>query len=125
MIFISDDGIINTQGSAELEIDGNEKEVDNPTKEADAEMMEVQQDDKRSDRLKKTSTMTTSEKTLQMAKKRNLEGNPSRINSFSVLPIEEIMNVTSNMGVDLNENDFDTFNLLKDLEKARDDLYHK
>ena len=35
------------------------------------------------------------------------------------------MNVTSNMGVDLNENDFDTFNLLKDLEKARDDLYHK
>jgi hypothetical protein len=60
-----------------------------------------------------------------MAKKGNLEGNPSSFNYFSVLPIEEMVNVTSNMGIDLNENDFDTFNLLKDLEKARDDLYYK
>jgi hypothetical protein len=29
------------------------------------------------------------------------------------------------MGVDMSVNDFDTFNLLKDLEIARDNLYHK
>lgn len=29
------------------------------------------------------------------------------------------------MGVNIDENDFDTFDLLKNLEKARDDLYKK
>jgi hypothetical protein len=31
----------------------------------------------------------------------------------------------SDMGVNIDENDFDTFDLLKNLEKARDDLYKK
>jgi hypothetical protein len=131
-VFIPDDGIINTQGSIEMEVGENEKvtylsalEMESLTKEVEAEKMEVWQDHerRRSDRLKKTTTMTTMEKNLKMAKKGNLEGNPSSFNCFSVLLIEEMVNVTSNMGIDLNENDFDTFNLLKDLEKARDDLY--
>jgi hypothetical protein len=29
------------------------------------------------------------------------------------------------MGIVVEEDDFDTFNLIKDLEKVRDDLYHK
>jgi hypothetical protein len=133
-VFIPDDGIINTQGSIEMEVGENEKvtylsalEMESLTKEVEAEKMEVWQDHerRRSDRLKKTTTMTTMEKNLKMAKKGNLEGNPSSFNCFSVLLIEEMVNVTSNMGIDLNENDFDTFNLLKDLEKARDDLYYK
>lgn len=69
--------------------------------------------------------MTTMEKNQKMARKRNLEGNPPNSNSFSVLSIEEFVLITTDMGVAVDENDFDTFNLLKDLEKARNDLYQK
>lgn len=80
---------------------------------------------RRSDRLKKSTSLTTMEKNQKMAKKRNLEGNPSCSNSFSTLPIEEIAKVSTDMGVVVEESDFDTFDLLKDLEKARGDLYKK
>jgi hypothetical protein len=46
-------------------------------------------------------------------------------NSFSLLPIEEIVTISADMGVIINHDDFDTFNLLKDLEQARDNLYSK
>lgn len=39
------------------------------------------------------------EKNERMAKKRNLEGNNSYSNLFFVLPIEEIINLTNDMGV--------------------------
>lgn len=60
-----------------------------------------------------------------MAEKRNLEGNTSTSNSFATLQVEEIISIIASMGVDMSVNDFDTFNLLKDLEIARDNLYHK
>jgi hypothetical protein len=50
---------------------------------------------------------------------------PSNCNSFSVLPVEEIAHVTSCMGIIVEDDNFATFNLIKDLEKARDDLYQK
>lgn len=84
-----------------------------------------QPNERRSDRLKKTTTLTTMEKNQQMAHKRNLEGNPPNPNSFSVLPIEELVDVASYMGIALDESDFATFNLLKELETARHDLFAK
>jgi hypothetical protein len=42
-----------------------------------------------------------------------------------MLPIEEIVSISVDMGVVINHDDFATFNLLKDLEQARDELYSK
>jgi len=134
-VFITEDNIINTQGSTEMDIDEPVKVADhsiidpnNTASELGREKLEIppEHERRRSDRLKKTATMSTMEKNQKMAQKRNLEGNPStKYNSFSVLPIEELVHVTADMGVALDENDFDMFNLLKDLEKARSDLYQK
>jgi hypothetical protein len=41
------------------------------------------------------------------------------------LPIEELSLVTTDMGISIEENDFDTFDLLKNLEIARNELYQK
>lgn len=60
-----------------------------------------------------------------MARKRNLEGNISQYNSFSALPVEDTVNVFADMGVIVDSNDFDTFDLLRDLEQARNNLYKK
>ena len=65
------------------------------------------------------------EKVEKLAKKRNLEGNLSSSNSFSTLPIEEIVHTASDMGIAVKHDDFATFDLLKTLEMARDDLYVK
>jgi hypothetical protein len=46
-------------------------------------------------------------------------------NSFFSLSSEEIIHTTSDMGIDINHDDFATFDLLKSLEMARDDLYVK
>ena len=75
--------------------------------------------------MKKDTTLTTKEKNERMAKKRNLEANCSSQNMFYVLPIEEIIELTTSMGVDIDKNDFGTFDLLKDLECARYDLFTK
>jgi hypothetical protein len=63
------------------------------------------------------------EKVEKARAKRNLEGNSSTINFFSVLSIDEIIHTTANMGVVLDNNDFDTFSFLNDLENGRHDLY--
>jgi len=60
-----------------------------------------------------------------MARKRNLEGNTSCYNSFSALPDVDIVDMSAEMGVILDKNDFDTFDLLRDLEQARNNLYQK
>lgn len=80
---------------------------------------------RRSERLKKDTNMTTTEKTDRMAQKRNLEGNSKKPVPISVLHVDEIVNITANMGVTINSENFDTFDLIKDLARARDDLYSK
>lgn len=60
-----------------------------------------------------------------MAQKKNLEGNPQNSNSFSVLPIEDLIIVTNNMGISIPKDNFATFDLLKDLENARHDLFKR
>lgn len=73
----------------------------------------------------KEITLTTQEKTERMAKKRNMEGTCSTHNMFFVLPIDEIAELTTGMGVNIDVNDFGTFDLLKDLEFTRHDLFVK
>jgi len=80
---------------------------------------------RRSERLKKDTNIHTMNKVTKMTQKQNLEGNSKNKNSFSLLPIEEIVTISADMGVIINHDDFDTFNLLKDLEQARGDLYSK
>jgi hypothetical protein len=57
--------------------------------------------------------------------KKNLEGNLASYNTFSTLPIEEIVHNASEMGISIKHDDFDTFDLLKTLELARNDMYLK
>lgn len=80
---------------------------------------------RRSDRLKKETTMTTMEKNERMARKRNLEGNQWVSNSFTALPIDVFSSITADMGVDTCGNCLETFNLVKNLEQARDDIYQR
>jgi hypothetical protein len=80
---------------------------------------------RRSERLKKDANLTTMEKIDRVAQKRNLEDNPSNSNSFSILSVEDIVNITSNMGIVIENSEFDTCCLLNDLENARNDLYQK
>ena len=61
-------------------------------------------------------------------KKRNLEcesSNSSSSNAFSVLSNMEIMARASLMGVDIPSDNFETIDLLKELEKSRDNLVEK
>jgi hypothetical protein len=101
-IFIHDDTIINTQGSANMEgddskmVNGQNDEDKNPRpNDMIPEVVEIPPSPSRkSDRLKKTTTLTTMEKNQKMAKKRNIEGNPSCSYSFSVLTINEVVNIS-------------------------------
>lgn len=60
-----------------------------------------------------------------MAKKRNLEGTCPNQNMFSALLVDDILDLAVDMGVDVDSSDFGTFDLLKDLECARHDLFVK
>lgn len=83
------------------------------------------QNRRRSERLIKDTHLSIKEKNERIAQKRNLEGNPVNANSFSVLPVEELISISCNMGIAIQNDAFDTFNLIRDLEKARNDLYLK
>lgn len=83
------------------------------------------QDKRRSERLKKDTCISTMEKNERMAAKRNLEGNSKNCNSFASLTVDEIAHLSSDMGIAMNNNNFETFDLIKELEKARNDLHNK
>jgi len=79
----------------------------------------------RSERLRNDITVTTKEKNERMARKRNLEGNPLATNMFSDLPVESINCLSADMGIAVDNINFGTFNMLKDLEIARHNLHIK
>jgi hypothetical protein len=83
------------------------------------------QERRRSERLKKDTAISTMEKANMMAKKRNLEGNNVNTNSFSVLPVDDLLHSAADMGVVANSDNLETFDLLKTLEFARNDVYQK
>lgn len=82
--------------------------------------------ERRTSARKKDITLTTEAKTMMMSKKRNLEGtNLNSENSFSILNNVDIMQLSVNMGVNINDNDFAAIDLIKDLEMARHSLANK
>lgn len=80
---------------------------------------------RKSERLKKDIAISTKEKNEMMARKRNLEGTSSSFNTFSKLNIETVKSLSSNMGIAADNINFDTFDMLKDLENARNKLHNK
>jgi hypothetical protein len=127
-VFITDDNIVNTQES-QPEVEAAIVNPDNPMGDAPVKNKvknNVQpQVTRKSERLKKNITLTTTEKNELMAKKRNLEGNSSNQNMFSALSLSNIAELSEDMGVSVDKNDFHTFNILTELECARNDLYKK
>lgn len=74
----------------------------------------------------KEISMTTDEKNAQMAKKRNLEGNNNTSkNSSSALDVDDIVNISSKMGIVLGKDNFAAIDLVKDMEMDRNDLAMK
>jgi hypothetical protein len=71
------------------------------------------------------------EKASALSKKRNFEGNqdsatnPLSNNSFAVLSDNQIVAKASLMGVRIPDGNFDTVNLVRDLELARNSLVSK
>lgn len=132
-IFMTDDNIINTQESVGQTEQPAEKVAMNESCVKDTSIVvddkktsdQVLPAKRRSERLKKVDNLTTMEKTEIASKKRNLEGNSSKSNSFSVLAVDDVMHITSEMGVVIDNDVFDTCNLINDLETARHDLYLK
>jgi hypothetical protein len=71
---------------------------------------------------------STLEQAEAMSRKRNLEGIPSTspsTNSFEVLCNLEIMSRASLMGIDVPSNNFESIEMIKELEKARNNLSQK
>lgn len=132
-VFLTDDNIINTQESVELDVDlqtknpgvieADKQEVLGEVGKQDKEAVQIQE--RRSERPKKTANLTTMEKTGMMAQKRNLEGNSQNSNSFAALSNNDIVHITSEMGIAIENDNFETCNLLNALETARNDLYMK
>ncbi|ONL98574.1 hypothetical protein ZEAMMB73_Zm00001d029374 [Zea mays] len=79
-----------------------------------------------SERLKKDMGIKIEEKNRRMAVKRNLEGNsciPEPI--FSCLASKEIIDISKKMGVNINEQNMESIELLKEMELARQCLGQK
>lgn len=87
----------------------------------------VQREERRtSARLKKDLLISTNDKIIQMGKKRNLEGtNLNSENSFSVLEENEIALLAKGMGIDIDDSNFLTIDLIKELEIARHAIAEK
>jgi hypothetical protein len=73
-----------------------------------------------SERLKKDMGVRIEEKNRRMAVKRNLEGNSHIPKSkFSCLSSNEIIDVSKKMGVNMNNQNMESIDLLKEMELAR------
>lgn len=69
--------------------------------------------------------LTTQEKNKIMAKKRCMEGNSSHTVALFDIQNTKMCSLAKNMGVIIEEEDFDTFDMLKELKIARSNLYDK
>lgn len=65
------------------------------------------------------------EKNRRMAVKRNLEGNPQKLNKISCLLVDDIVMLSKKMGVKIHSKNLDYVNLLKEMEIARQNLNRK
>ena len=87
------------------------------------------QEERRNEQQKKKDTV---DQAVNLAKKRNLEGNshiseisPDSNNSFAVLSNNDIMKKASLMGVEIPSDDFESIDVLRQLEESRKNLCEK
>lgn len=77
-------------------------------------------------RLRRDLILSTEDKNMMMSKKRNLEGtNLNNENSFSVLTDNDIMKLSKDMGITIDDSNFAAIDLVKELEIARHSLAEK
>ena len=112
---------IESELSKSSEITSQELMVSGPSK-----MLPSKEDRRRCSRLQKDFLLTTKDKTAITSKKRNLEGtNLNSDNSFAILADSIIMDTSTLMGVHIDQSDFSSIDLIKDLEIARHALSNK
>jgi hypothetical protein len=85
----------------------------------------VQEEPRRSDRLKNVIHLTTLERNEAMAKKRNLEGNTKKPQNIVHNKSSMLHDIAKDMGVLVNNADFASFDLMKDLGVAKNCLFKK
>lgn len=132
VVFLPDDHIINTQESTASEINTQpsqqiQDDIGGETQEVDLKSTKgaAQQEKRRSERLKKTIALTTQEKVDTIAKKRNLEGTTKPQTLFSELPLSSLHSIPEKMGINMKDDSNNYFDILKELEIARSNLFIK
>jgi hypothetical protein len=126
------DTLINSQESVITDYGNNSAQVQlvklvdsqGAPKVAQKDVMGVQPK-RRSECLKKDIHLTTMEKNEAYAKKRALEGNIDTSHSLSDIDNVHLNDLAKNMGVVIHDDNFSTFDILKDLEAARNCLFNK
>jgi hypothetical protein len=120
----SQESVITDDGGEKDGVMGDKMLVDKTSSEDD-KGKEDQPECRRSERLKKDVLLTTMEKNDAMARKRNLEGNSKIPRNLSDVDNSILNSLAKNMGVVIQNENFATFDVLKDLESARNCLYAK
>lgn len=127
------EGIINTQESTITEVHQEEQSGILKGKQVmQVEAVDVnkkkktdQQERRRCERLKRDIHITTQEKIDAAAKKRCLEGNPSKPTVLADVSNDHLIDLAKNMGIIVNDENFATFDMIKEIETARHCLYDK
>lgn len=123
--------VVNTQESTVTVVEASQDdnlikdvEIQNlkVSKAKSSQSVEDQQERRRSERLRKVILLTTQDRNEIMAKKRCLKGNSSISVALSGINNFKMCSIAKQMGVVIEEEDFDTF---EELELARADLYDK
>jgi hypothetical protein len=97
-----------------------------PNKEEKEEIQKPREERSRCARLTGDLGLTTDYKIKEMVRKRNLEGtNLNLSNPFSALSDNDIVAISTGMGIDVGEENFEVIDLMKDLEIARHALESK
>jgi hypothetical protein len=132
----SEEFISGTQGSTILNVSQEEGEDFSDQRKRDDDTMHHEDSQKSmpspipvrrvSERLKKDMGIRNEEKNRRMAVKRNLEGNSYIPKSnFSCLASNEIIDISKKMGINMNNQNMESIDLLKEMELARQCLGQK
>ena len=129
MISTQDNVVLNaSQGENELGGDSRNKSESRLSEEVipiKKKKVEMQQEIRVSERLKKDMGTRIEENNRRMVVKRNLEGNAQKTDKISCLPSKGIITLSKKMGVKHDNQNFESLNLLKEMEIARHNLNEK
>lgn len=98
----------------DADMNNDKVQVDGPSK--------MPQEERRSEHLKGGIHLTTMDKNVAMSKKCNLEGNSKKTYALADIDNHVLNNLAKDMGVLVKDSNFDSFDMLKELENARNCL---